>query len=347
MKYLCILISISLCSTWSCSQSQKSKAAPTFDNRSIMCGLSFVAPPKPFSQNPMPAVQKVSASWIAVIPYGFTRKNESHVYYNNKNWQWWGERPEGVIESIRLAKEAGIKVLLKPQVYIPGSWPGGLDFDTEEEWTAWESTYETFILEFTDIAAKQQVEALCIGTEFKMSTSKRPAFWRKLIQKIRTRYTGQLTYAANWDEYQTISFWDDLDFIGVDAYFPLVDQKAPSIKQLKKAWAGPKKALEQVATTFNKPILFTEFGYLSVDGCTYNNWELEAKVKQMPINEQAQADAYEALFQSFWDEPWWHGGFLWKWFPNGEGHEGYVERDYTPQGKLGEETLRKWYISRQ
>jgi len=40
---------------------------------------------------------------------------------------------------------------------------------------------------------------------------------------------------------------------------------------------------------------------------------------------------------------WWAGGFLWKWFPNGEGGEGYNDRDYTPQGKKAEQILKECY----
>lgn len=306
-------------------------------------GLSFVAPPNPFPENPMPAIQAVGADWIAVIPFAYTRLGQPTVHYNQQKWQWWGERPEGCEETIRKAKAAGIKIMLKPQVYIPGSWPGGLDFATEADWKAWEASYEKYILEFVEMAESYQVELFCIGTEFKQSSINRPDFWRQLIQKIHTQYSGQLTYAANWDEYQTIQFWDELDYIGVDAYFPLVNKETPSVAQIVKAWKKPQKELKTVANQFNKPILFTEFGYLSVDGCTYNNWELEGKINSLEVNEQAQADALEALFQVFWPEPYWHGGFLWKWFPNGQGHEGYVHKDYTPQGKLAEKTLKSWY----
>ena len=66
-------------------------------------------------------------------------------------------------------------------------------------------------------------------------------------------------------------------------------------------------------------------------------------IRNKTINERAQANAYNSLLKTFWNEDWWGGGFLWKWFPAGMGHEGYPERDYTPQGKLSEETIREWY----
>ena len=104
-----------------------------------------------------------------------------------------------------------------------------------------------------------------------------------------------------------------------------------------------KKRLKKFSNHHNKPILFTEYGYLSVDGCAYKTWELEKKRRELPANEKAQSNALEALYSSFWDESWWAGGFLWKWYPNGVAQEGRRAKDYTPQGKVSERTIKKWY----
>ncbi len=307
-------------------------------------GLSFVAPPRGFALNPMEAVRQVGADWIAVIPYAYTRRGDNRVHFNSHR-QWWGERPEGAIETIRLAKASGIKVMLKPQVYFPGSWPGGLDFDSESDWITWEKDYRDYIMTFVPIADSMEVPLFCIGTEFKRSEQKRPHFWRQLIKDIRAQYKGQLTYASNWDCYHQVTFWDDLDYVGIDAYFPLVEDKTPSHNDLINAWQKPLQEIRTMHQKTKKPILFTEFGYLSVDGCAHKTWELEKHVHDLPINEQAQANALDALFAVFSKEDYWAGGFLWKWFPNMKGHEGYPASDYTPQGKIGEEVLQKWYRS--
>ena len=93
----------------------------------------------------------------------------------------------------------------------------------------------------------------------------------------------------------------------------------------------------------NKPVLFTEYGYLSVDGCCGKTWELEDKIKACEVNEDCQANAIEGILSTFANEDWWAGGFLWKWFPNGHGHEGYPLKDYTPQGKSALKTLKRYY----
>ena len=297
-------------------------------------GLSFVAPPRGFSVDPMEEVQKIGANWIAVIPYAYTRRGETKVHFNSQR-QWWGERPEGVIETIQRANKANVNVMLKPQVYFPGSWPGGHDFENESDWELWEKDYRDYIMTFVPIADSLNVPLFCIGTEFKHSEQKRAPFWRQLIKDIRVEYKGKLTYASNWDCFEKVSFWDDLDYVGIDAYFPLIDEKTPDHQALVKAWDKHISGIRAVHKKTKKQILFTEFGYLSVDGCAHNTWELEDKVRHLPINEQAQANALNALFEVFSQEDYWAGGFLWKWFPNMKGHEGYPASDYTPQGKKG------------
>jgi len=314
----------------------------SFGTTKPMEGLTFVAPPRIFPENPMLPINEVGADWIAVVPYGFTRMGDPTVHYGSDR-QWWGERVEGIKETLHLAEEHNIKVMLKPQVYVPGGWTGELDFGGEGNWKSWEESYEKYILLMAEIAEEEKVALFCIGTEFKIGVQKRETFWRALIKKIRTIYSGQLVYAANWDAYPLIPFWDALDYVGINAYFPLIPNETPRVEDLKKAWQPTYEEIKNFQKTVDLPIIFTEFGYLSVDGCAYNTWELEAKVKSLPINEQAQANAYQALFETFWKEDWWQGGFLWKWFPNMEGGEGYNSHDYTPQGKMGTETLKEWY----
>ncbi len=306
-------------------------------------GLTFVAPPEPFAENPMTALQELGAGWIASVPYAFTRQGEPSVRFSPEGGQWWGEGPEGVRQTIQLAHEAGLKVMLKPQVYVPRGWTGGLDFASPEDWEAWESDYERYILYFAELAATRQADMFCIGTEFNNAILKRPEFWRRLIGKIKAVYTGKLTYSANWDDWERVPFWSELDYIGLGAYFPLVQAGTPEVAALQNAWQPIAERMRDFSKKQNKPVLFTEFGYMSVDSCGWRNWELERGIHQRSVNEQAQANCYEALFSTFYSEDWWAGGFVWKWFPNMRGHEGYPERDYTPQGKTGEKTLQKWY----
>ena len=339
----CLFLSFGLLAT-KCSK--ESRTAYLFEHTvdDKMGGITMVAPPKEFPSNPMPAIKEVHANWVAFVPYGYSRMGEASVQYNI-GWQWWGERTDGVKESIRLAHLADLKVMLKPQVYVPGGWIGTLDYATDAEWEQWEQDYRSYIMDYVQMAKSMNVEMLCIGTEIKLSTKKRTQFWRDLIVEIRKIYDGKLTYSCNWDSYQDIAFWDDLDYIGISAYFPLSDDETPTIKDLKKEWQPVKKQLEIFAGRQKKKIIFTEYGYQSVDGCAGKAWEIEKDHDNRAINEQGQSNALAAINETFSREVWWAGGFLWKWFPNMSGHEGYPAKDYTPQGKIAAKTLFDYHQS--
>jgi len=305
-------------------------------------GMTVVAPPHPIGEAEMDELLDVNTEWIALVPFGFSGLNDTNIRFNLER-QWWGEKKEGIVKCIQLAHKKGIKVMLKPQVYIHGYWVGDVDFETEAEWSAWEDSYDEYIKFYADIAVEFDVEMFCVGTEYKLAAQKRANYWIGLIEELRVDYSGSLIYSSNWDSYDKVPFWDHLDYIGLSCYFPLSNSNTPAPRQLNKAWRPIKKELSKFAKKYGKKIVFTEFGYMSIDGCAGKAWLIEKDRENRSINQIAQANAYDALFAAHWEEEYWGGGFLWKWFPRGMGHEGYPEKDYTPQGKLSEKVITKWY----
>jgi len=334
-QILFIATIISVLSLCACSKAQ-------VEADTKMDGVSFVSPSKTFPAEYLLDVQQVKANWVAISPFAFSRDGSSAVTFNS-NFQWWGERAEGIRTIIDYAQSAQLKVLLKPQVWMRGSWVGTYDLETEEAWEAWEKDYEAYILTFAKIAAEKNVEAFCVGTEYKIAALKRESFWRDLITKVRDIYNGELTYASNWDHYQNIPFWEELDFIGVDAYFPLQEKATPDVETLVENWKPVKEALRNFSDQKQKPIVFTEYGYMSCDFTAWKNWENEADRSAVGLNLDAQSIAFEALYQSLWNEPWFGGGFIWKWYHNYEQSGGENDKDYTPQRKPAEQVIQKWY----
>lgn len=305
-------------------------------------GITLVAPPREFASDPMIELVKVNSTWVALVPYAFMRNDSPKVIFGSDR-QWWGERLEGIETCINLAHKNGLKVMLKPQVWIRGAWVGHLEFEKEEDWIIWENSYRDYIMSFIDLAVRYDIDMFCVGTEFESSVNKREKFWRRLIAEVRQSYKGKLVYSSNWDTYEKVPFWDALDYVGISAYFPLTDMNNPMKLYLSYKWRSITNKLRKFSKRQGRKVLFTEFGYLSVDGAAGKTWELEKNIDHLDKNEDAQATALEALFDAFWNEDFWAGGFLWKWFPDGHGHEGYPEKDYTPQGKLAESIITKWY----
>jgi hypothetical protein len=169
--------------------------------------------------------------------------------------------------------------------------------------------------------------------------------WRQLIREIRKIYSGELTYAANWHlEYEQIKFWDDLDFIGVQGYFPLTKKKHPTLNELKSGWQSYLTDLEKIAYQYQKPVVFTEAGYKSTPDAAIEPWKWPDRDEQAPSTEsdETQALCYEALYQTLWHRPWFGGTFIWKWYPQVREHR-RDHRDFTPQHKPAEKIMTSWY----
>lgn len=105
----------------------------------------------------------------------------------------------------------------------------------EADWDEWFANYRGFILDYAVMAEEHQIPMLCVGTELEM-TSGREEDWRKVISEIRKVYSGKLIYAANFTEFEHVKFWDALDYIGIQAYFPLSTKTNPELSDLKSGW---------------------------------------------------------------------------------------------------------------
>ena len=303
-------------------------------------GVSFVAPSRVIDSTWTINLKQVNVGWVALIPYAFSKTGAANVNYEPER-QYWGESVEGVRTNINQAHQAGLKVMIKPQVWMSKSWVGDFDLATEEEWKIWETDYKKYMMHFVKLAAEENVEMICIGTEYRNAVKRRPDFWKTLIKEIRTQYKGQLTYCANWDDYEQVTFWKELDFVGMSGYFPISEAKNPTVDELQKSWKPIKDKLKKYSNKLGKPILFTEYGYRSIEQPAWRSWEKENQ--PVVTNHDGQAIAYEALFKTFWQENWFAGGFAWKWYPSFRRMDPTNNNDWTPQNKKAQEVMKAFY----
>jgi len=247
-----------------------------------------------------------------------------------------------VRHAIRKAHEYGMNVMLKPHIDLiaeEGNNRSDIGFNSPEKWRAWFSSYLRFITHYALIAREESVEFFCIGTELSFAASQK-IFWKEmLIPETRKIFPGQIVYAANWDEYSEVEFWDDLDYIGIDSYFPLSDKDNPSLDELRAGWGKWLAGIEAVQEKYDKPVIFTESGYCSADSAARKPWE---EAMGGTANTALQADCYRALLETFWDKPWFYGVYWWNWntYP---GSGGNANKKFTPQNKPALDDMKLWY----
>lgn len=250
---------------------------------------------------------------------------------------------ESVIHAIRKSHELGMKVMLKLHLDLldksDGSWRGEIGCLKEEDWDNWFENYEKFIMYYVDMANKENVEMICIGTELSTTATVKGYLWSGLIDRIRAKYPGKLVYAAHWDRYQDIRFWDKLDFVGINAYFPLSKEMNPSLEELKKGWVKWVDEIEDFQKKVEKPIIFPECGCNAADGAAIRPWE---HLPRTEVNLSLQADYYTALLETFWEKEWFYGLYWWYWGTNVR-MGGKYNRGFTPQNKPAEKVIEEWY----
>lgn len=301
-------------------------------------GISFSMANKETGKSDIIPIKEINANWVSIVPYGFLKDQE--VIYDS-DYQWVGERPEAIRECVKLAHQQGMKVMVKPHIWIGhGTYTGHYTCDTEKKWQKFEESYRQYILAFVEMAVEEKAEMFSIGTEWGYFIKERPQFWKDLIAEIRDIYDGKLIYAANWDDYQSVPFWDKLDFIGIDSYFPLSSGPSPKYAELMTSWKSIMPLLEQYSSLKKKKIVFTEFGFKSTTHATISPWEHRDEGK---FSAKVQNLAFKSFFNTIWNKKWFKGGFIWKWYHNHENAGGKGNKDFTPQNKPAEQTIRDFY----
>ena len=284
-------------------------------------------------------LQSLGTNAVAIVPYGYQRNPRTPSFLGVQHGAG-SENDESVIYAHLEAQKLGMYTLMKPQLWINGSWPGDVEMSDDSGWDQFFDYYYRWIRHYAMIAEIRQFDALCLGVEFSIATRGKPDAWRAIIKKIRGLYSGPITYAANWgEEFEQLSFWDELDFIGLNCYYPLSDKEAVDKRELKQAFAEVLQKAEAVSKRYNKPLVLTEVGFRSVA----NSWKNpHAEASGRSADEECQRICYEVLFEGIQDKEWIKGLFLWKWPSYLEYRQGNP-KGFSPTGKEAEEVVGKWF----
>ena len=236
------------------------------------------------------------------------------------------------------------------------------------------SSYDTMIVNEAKAAQAGGAQILDIGTELDQLTG--PAYtsyWTKIISDVRAVYSGQLTYSAISDDDLSpwqygggqpaagtgdittqVSFWSQLDYIGIDEYAAISDAQNggtnpdPTLAQLIAGWEDKPtdpttlamtgglsliQYYEKISTQIDKPLLFTEIGYNSAPDAASQPFYTSSSTYDPTL----QANLYKAFFQAWADQgnTSLQGVYIWDWEPNPSLVGAGSSPTWTPQGNAG------------
>ncbi|CAF3325533.1 unnamed protein product [Rotaria socialis] len=197
------------------------------------------------------------------------------------------------------------------------------------------------------MAEELQIDALSVGLELiKISNQDYTPYWTSLIRNIRAGgYSGLLTYCSIFYpiETQHIGFWDELGFIGMDFYLPLLnitnDSSVPSYQdmvrrfshyfQYFKSWLS-----DQSVNVTSKPVVFTKVGYpSSLSGLAIPSGDPSAQcVGNYSTNFTLQDMAFKAPFQALNENKNIYDGTIIFWWDNPSSTDFYDEKDSNNWG---------------
>jgi hypothetical protein len=334
---------------------QSLRAAPAFEGMSYTTDFSQAGNDlgSAASQQSLLSMSQMGANTVAINVWWFTPTITSTTIA--PDYTRYSTQDTSLETAINYVHSLGMKVVLKPMLDVDnGTWRANINPSSTNR-NAWFSNYSTFIDHYATIAQNYNVEMLSVGCEL-CDMEQYSSNWTTVINNARSIYNGSLTYSANWSPngslggYQNISWWNQLNEVGIDAYFPLTGTADPSQAALQTAWTNEASSLHSWLTTYNNAhasnlkMLFTETGYASYSGTNETPYSGPAS-SSTPVDLTEQANCYQALLSVMSQQNWWDGAMFWNWTSN-PNDGGTSNNNYTPQYKPAQQVASQFYLLR-
>lgn len=213
------------------------------------------------------------------------------------------------------AHQRGLVVTVVPHLLLDDDgWRG----DMKHQGAARErllAGYLAAVLPIARTAEAHCAEVFSFGVEMRALTTDKTSgpLFNRLIEAFRGVFAGGLTYSANWDEVGAVRFWDQLDGVGVNAFFPLASKPGVAQSVLERRATAAQKKLLVVQQRVRKPLWLMEIGFKATPGSYVEPWKWPAEVmgSSPPLDEAAQKRGYRAVIQALRSVPAASAAFFW------------------------------------
>ena len=230
--------------------------------------------------------------------------------------------------AVEQARKAGLGVLLKPRLTVFDCSLSAGAIEPADTATFF-ADYRQLLLRYAALADRCDASMLAVGCELAHLTG--PAHresWLRLIDHTRQAFGGPLVYAATCGEALQLSFWDALDYIGVEMLTPVTPTEPTSADAILARWlqvppvAGATGAYDHsthvatwrsLARHHRKPILLTEAGVRRIAGSS--DRPVGGDIAYAAADFTLDARFYQALIRvaSEVSDGWLAGMFLSGW----------------------------------
>jgi hypothetical protein len=230
--------------------------------------------------------------------------------------------------------------LLIPHLWVETTgWRGEIDPGTPERWREYQQSYRRFVLRWAADAERFGADAFSIGVECKSWSGRFGPYWHALIADVRNTFHGHLTYSSNWDEVEDVLFWDQLDWLGVNAFYPLADQHDASYATYAERAEQAVTRVADFGERLGMPVVFVEIGYTTRPDAAVEPWLWPDGMQAVVVDEHEQARALVALGSAAAREPRLLGFYVWRYYANLDDVSQEAIWGFSPHGKLAEPAL--------
>lgn len=282
-------------------------------------------------------------TWVSVTPFGRIwdlRSTEIDMDFEAP----WEDNRRAIRELVRQAHERGIRVLIIPHLWVETEgWRGEIDPGSPEGWAAYHASYQRFVTAWAREAAVAGADAFSVGVECKSWSGRFGGVWRALITEVRAVFGGLLTYSANWDEAEDVLFWDQLDLVGINAFYPLASHAGATFEEYVRGAIAARRSVGELASVLEMPVLFVEVGYTTRTDAAVEPWLWPDGMEGVVVDEAEQARALLASFRGFLPEPWFTGFFVWRYYADLDDVSQEAVWGFSPHGKRAARVLARVY----
>lgn len=273
-------------------------------------------------------LQHVGANTVALIPFAWqSTPTDTAVTVGE------AVTDRQLLAGMAVADDLGLRVWVKPHVWIPGTWAGAVRMADSTRWESWFRQYSETLVHYARLADRGGAEVFSVGVELRRTLGRDE--WSGLIGKVRDVYDGRLTYAAHGvDDLRRVPFWDELDFAALTLYPPLGESATDS--SLRRAVGEAGAELESAVRELGRETWVAEVGIRSARRAQERPWE-SPEEREAPADPWLQATVLDAWLEQLREGPV-DGVLVYRWFTD-PGLGGPRDTDFTPQNKPAEGVL--------